>query len=114
MISYKSMWAGRTYHKIDRWFPSSKTCSSCDFKLDNLNLNTRSWSCPSCGVEHDRDINAANNILHKGHNDCYGYTSHATGEVGFIPMALQKFTVKIERSGINISVSDGSKQALSL
>jgi transposase len=61
-------------------------------------------------VTHDRDINAANNILHRGHNDCYGTTSRATGEVGIIPMALQKFTVKIERSGIDISVSEGSKQ----
>jgi putative transposase len=51
---------------IDRWFPSSKTCSSCGHKLDNLNLRDREWSCPSCKTHHDRDFNAAVNIHKEG------------------------------------------------
>jgi len=114
MIGYKSSWAGKTYHRIDRWYPSSKTCSCCNYKLERLDLATREWTCPNCGVVHDRDINAANNILHKGQIDCYGEViqiSQATGDMGEIPTALQKMTVKIERSGICLPVGYGSGQA---
>ena len=115
MIGYKSSWAGRTYHRIDRWYPSSKTCSGCGHKLDRLDLATREWICPNCGCSHDRDINAANNILHKGQIDCYGekrIISQATGDMGVkIPKALQKMIVKIERSGICLPVGHGSGQA---
>lgn len=75
MLDYKSQWYGKTLHKIDRWFPSSKTCSCCGFKLDQLDLAAREWECPSCGANHDRDINAATNILEQGLNDLYGLTS---------------------------------------
>jgi putative transposase len=51
---------------VDRWYPSSKTCSSCGFLLAELSLSTRTWPCPSCGTRHDRDINAAKNILAAG------------------------------------------------
>ena len=102
MIAYKANWAGRTYHRIDRWFASTKTCSHCNHKLEKLELNVREWNCPLCYTIHDRDINAAINILHRGQKDCYGevLTSHAIGEVGLqnIPVALQKMTNKIERS----------------
>ena len=114
MIAYKSSWAGRTYYRISRWYPSSKTCSSCDYVLEKLDLFTREWTCPNCGCRHDRDINAAQNILRVGQIDCYGeeMKSHATGDLGLnIPMALQKMTVKIERSDICLSVGRGSGQA---
>lgn len=113
MIAYKSSWAGRTYHRINRWYPSSKTCSSCDYKLEKLDLITREWTCPNCGSRHDRDHNAAKNILRVGQIDCYGEESksQATGDLGGIPLALQKMTVKTERSGICLSVSHGSGQA---
>lgn len=75
MIEYKSNWYGKTFHKIDTWHPSSKTCSSCGFKLDQLDLSVREWTCPDCGEIHDRDLNAATNILHKGLEDLYGITS---------------------------------------
>ena len=113
MIAYKSSWAGRTYYRIDRWYPSSKTCSSCDYKLEKLDLGTREWTCPNCGEFHDRDINAANNILRVGQIDCYGEVikSQATGDLELIiPRALQKMTSKIERTGI-LPVSHGSGQA---
>lgn len=113
MIAYKSSWAGRTYHRINRWYPSSKTCSSCDYKLEKLDLGTREWTCPNCGSFHDRDINAAKNILRVGQIDCYGEAtkSQATGDLELkIPLALQKMIGKIERSGICLSVSHGSGQ----
>ena len=65
-LEYKSAWAGRTYIEIDRFFPSSKRCSCCGFVKDKLPLNVRSWKCPECGATHDRDINAARNILAVG------------------------------------------------
>jgi putative transposase len=65
-LEYKASWYGREIIGIDRWYPSSKRCSSCGFILKDLSLKTRSWSCPECGVHHDRDINAARNILTAG------------------------------------------------
>ena len=53
-------------HKINKWFASSKTCSNCDYQIDNLDLSIREWTCPDCGEVHDRDINAALNILKRG------------------------------------------------
>ena len=75
MISYKSNWYGRTFHKINRWFPSSKTCNHCGHKMDSMELSIREWTCPCCGSVHDRDINAANNILDEGLRDLYQFSS---------------------------------------
>lgn len=65
-LSYKSDWAGRTYVEIDRWYPSSKRMSCCGFVLDKLSLSDRTVTCPECGTVHDRDKNAATNILAVG------------------------------------------------
>lgn len=65
-LEYKAAWYGRTLVKIDRWYPSSKRCHACGHLLDSLPLNMRQWTCPVCGVQHDRDINAAKNILAVG------------------------------------------------
>jgi putative transposase len=65
-LAYKCEWYGRELVKIDRWFPSSKRCGSCGHVVDKLPLNIREWECPKCGMNHDRDINAANNILAAG------------------------------------------------
>ena len=62
MLEYKASWYGRELVKIDRWYPSSKTCSNCQHILESLGLEVRQWRCPSCGTEHDRDLNAAINI----------------------------------------------------
>ena len=51
---------------IDRFYPSSKTCSVCGYKKRDLRLSDRVWICPNCGMKHDRDINAAMNILLEG------------------------------------------------
>ena len=76
-------------------------------------LGIRGWTCPNCGSAHDRDVNAAKNILRIGQIDCYGeeIKSQATGDLGEIPMALQKMTNKTERSDICLSVGHGSRQA---
>jgi putative transposase len=66
MLEYKAAWYGRTVIVVDRWLPSSKTCSDCDLVLDSLALAERNWTCPGCGAVHDRDINAAKNILAAG------------------------------------------------
>ena len=65
-LAYKSQWYGRTLIKIDRFSPSSKTCHACKHGLDSLPLDRREWVCPECGVVHDRDTNAALNILAEG------------------------------------------------
>lgn len=80
MIDYKSKWYGRTFHRVDRWYPSSKTCNNCGYKMDTMTLNIREWTCPSCGEEHDRDLNAAKNILDEGLRDLYDFTSDELAE----------------------------------
>jgi putative transposase len=61
-LEYKATWYGRTLVKIDKWYPSSKRCFDCGHLLDSLELAVRVWTCPACGVVHDRDLNAAKNI----------------------------------------------------
>ncbi|MEV4103838.1 transposase [Nonomuraea sp. NPDC049649] len=65
MLEYKAARHGRTLVKIDRWFPSSKLCSACGALAESMPLNVRAWACP-CGAVHDRDVNAAKNILAAG------------------------------------------------
>jgi putative transposase len=65
MLEYKAAWYGRQVIAVDRWFPSSKICSDCGVLQDKMPLNIRSWMCP-CGAAHDRDVNAAKNILAAG------------------------------------------------
>lgn len=61
-IEYKSAWNGRQVVVVDRWFPSSKTCSACGSYQEKMPLSVRDWTCPDCGTRHDRDVNAAKNI----------------------------------------------------
>lgn len=65
-LEYKAAKVGKHLIKIDQWYPSSKTCSNCNYKIGKLDLQIRKWSCPECDVEHDRDINASLNIKNKG------------------------------------------------
>jgi putative transposase len=73
-LEYKAGWYGRTLVKIDKWYPSSKRCHSCGHVLDSLSLDERFWLCPECKTFHDRDINAAKNVL------AVGLTVSACGE----------------------------------
>lgn len=68
MLKYKAIWYNRQVIQIDRFYPSSKTCSNCYHVMPSMDLSIREWACPSCGIEHDRDVNAAKNILRQGLN----------------------------------------------
>ena len=65
-LTYKCEWYGKILVEVDRWYASSKICSECQYTLDELRLDQRQWTCPRCGVRHDRDVNAARNILAEG------------------------------------------------
>jgi putative transposase len=65
-LTYKSSWYGKILETVDRWYASSKTCSACQYRLDVLRLDERQWKCPRCGINHDRDVNAARNLLAEG------------------------------------------------
>lgn len=62
-LAYKAQWYGRTFVQVDRFYPSSRLCNGCGHKYAGLRLSEREWVCESCGVLHDRDVNAALNIL---------------------------------------------------
>lgn len=67
MIEYKATWHKKVFIKIDRFYPSSQLCSVCGYRNElTKNLSIRKWICPKCNTVHDRDINAANNILKEG------------------------------------------------
>ena len=67
MLDYKMAERGKRLQKIDRWYPSSQTCSVCGcVNSETKNLSIRKWTCPHCGTEHDRDTNAAINIKQEG------------------------------------------------
>lgn len=63
MLKYKTKWYGSKLILAPRFYSSSKTCSSCGYILNTLSLSIRTWDCPKCGTHHDRDINAAKNLL---------------------------------------------------
>jgi putative transposase len=79
VAEYKAARYGRHVITADRWYPSSKMCSACGHLLADLSLNTRTWQCPSCGTRHDRDINAAKNILAAGLAVAGDNPGHACG-----------------------------------
>ena len=71
-LEYKARWYGKSFVRIDRFYPSSQICSSCGHKDGKKALDVREWACSNCGVEHDRDLNAAANVLLKGYSDLTG------------------------------------------
>lgn len=80
-LEYKANWYGRTIVKIDRFFPSSKTCSNCGYIKETMTLSERKWICPKCGSELDRDINASKNILKQGLNSLsFGTNEYNRGD----------------------------------
>ena len=65
MVEYKAARYGRTFGRVDRFFPSTRMCSDCGRINQKMPLNVRTWACP-CGSAHDRDVNAAINVLAAG------------------------------------------------
>lgn len=80
-LEYKANWNDRQLIKVDRWYPSSKTCNQCGYINQALNLSVRQWTCPQCSTELDRDINAAKNILAEGKRISAGTSDYTDGEV---------------------------------
>lgn len=74
-MEYKASWYGRDVLIVDRWAPTSKTCSACGTVIDTMPLKIREWVCPDCTAHHDRDINAAINVLSFG-------TAGSAGKIG--------------------------------
>ena len=77
-LEYKATWRGGHFVLVDRWFPSSKLCSCCAYRLESLGLDVRHWICPGCGASHDRDVNAAINLR----NAAVSSTASACGGEG--------------------------------
>ena len=75
LLTYKANWYGKNILKVNRFFASSKICSHCHHKLDNLPLSVRNWTCPSCQTRHDRDANAASNIRKQALADALGLSA---------------------------------------
>lgn len=99
-LEYKTTRAGKTLVVIDRWYPSSKTCSACGHLLEKLSLSTRAWTCPGCRTRHDRDINAAKNILAAGRAVAGETPGDACGaDVSPQGSSLRQSAVKQEPSG---------------
>lgn len=103
-IEYKARWYGRSFHKVDRFFASSKTCSVCGEKTQ-FSLDVREWNCPHCHAHHDRDLNAAINILTKGLEDLYDYTSDELTEV-----IGRRGDVSLQLSGMHSLVATSLKR----
>ena len=66
MLAYKANWYGKQLIQINRYYPSSKTCCKCHYKIEEMPLYIRDWQCPQCETQHDRDTNAAINIMIEG------------------------------------------------
>ena len=92
LLEEKALRCHRTVVKVSRWFPSSRLCSECGFNSGKKPLDVRSWTCTECGVTHDRDLNAARNILVEGRMVAAGLaeTLNARGggvRLGLVPAA---------------------------
>ena len=80
MLTYKAEWNDKKVVKIDRFFPSSQTCHVCGYvNKETKDLSVREWKCPNCHTHHDRDVNAAINILRIGLNNISAGTVDYTG-----------------------------------
>lgn len=99
-LDYKARDTGSLVVMADRWFASSKTCSYCGWKLEELPLSVRSWTCPNCGVEHERDVNAAKNLKEYA----VSFTVSACGEEG--SDQERKFLVKPASVKQEVSTKD--------
>lgn len=113
MLKYKAAWHNRKIIEIGRYYPSSKLCNYCGHKIDYMGLEIREWTCPVCNKRHDRDINAAVNIMNEGLRilDKGTVRNTETGVIQDTPMPVENPTMD-ERSVMNLKSSDSMKQEL--
>jgi len=101
MLEYKANWNDKQVVKIDRFYPSSKTCSDCGLVKPKLTLYEREWACQGCGVIHDRDLNASKNILKEGlkivslHPSSAGTVEYTNGDINKTLVTKRK-SMKLE------------------
>ena len=103
MLKYKARQYNRKIVFVDRYYPSSKTCSCCGHIYKKLSLNEREWTCPQCNTHHDRDINAAVNILNEGMKLVGSCTTEFT---------LVDYPLMDDRSAMNLKSNDRLKQEI--
>ena len=102
-LEYKAVWRGGQVVLVDRWFPSSKLCSGCGYRLDDLGLDVRHWTCPGCGVSRDRDVNAAMNL----ENIAVSSTASACGGEGAGPARERRVEPAPAKQESNRKVNSG-------
>ena len=104
-LDYKLYFRGKKLIMVDKWFPSSQLCSACGHKNPEVkNLSVRNWKCPSCGAEHDRDINAAINLREEGKR-LVATTVGTTGSNAFGEDVRRLQPVRVERSLVELGSS---------
>jgi putative transposase len=105
-LEYKAKWYGKEVIRIETFFPSSKTCSCCGHQKSDLKLNDREWTCSSCNTIHDRDVNAAKNILQRG------ITIQSSGTDDYRHGAKIRPKKKLKGTSVEMSKKRGRKYAL--
>ena len=104
LLQYKCDWYGKELVKVNRFYPSSKTCGDCGWINQDLKLSDREWTCKSCGVIHDRDVNASKNILKEGlKNISAGTVDYTDGDSNKTSVKKHK-SVKSEAQPIGSAV----------
>lgn len=104
LLQYKCDWYGKELVKVNRFYPSSKTCGDCSWINQELKLSDREWTCKSCGVVHDRDVNASRNILKEGlKNISAGTVEYTDGDSNKTSVKKSK-SVKSEAQPITFDV----------
>lgn len=113
MLKYKALWHNRQIIEIGRFYPSSKICHSCGHKMNYMGLEIRKWTCPVCGKHHDRDVNAAINIMNEGLKILdHGTVGNTETEGTKVPSMPAENPTMDERSVMNLKSSDSMKQEL--
>jgi putative transposase len=102
-LEYKAAWRGGQVVLVDRWYPSSKLCSCCGYRLEALDLGVRHWTCPGCGASNDRDVNAAINLK----NVAVSSTASACGGEGAGPARKREVKPAPEKRESNGNVNYG-------
>lgn len=102
-LEYKAAWRAGVVVVANRWYPSSKKCSNCSYMLASLDLGVRHWTCPDCGMPHDRDVNAAINLK----NMAVSSTASACGGVGADLAREREVKPALEKQESSGKVNDG-------